>query len=229
MTTEKLKNIAKKLPSKPGVYLFKNHKNKALYIGKAQNLKNRVSQYMKTGDFRLQKMVAEAQKVDFMEIDSDIEALILESQYIKKHRPFFNIMMRDDKQYGFVGFTHSTSSGQAGKFPKIFITHQPKRRELGIKNNELGNKQNHNSKFIIHNSEYVGPFTDIGALKTTLRYLRRIFPYCTCKQLHYNYCLNYHIGNCLGFCCLREPESRIKNQAASTWKERYGKNIKAIK
>src|SRR3989344_4870604 len=182
MTTEKLKNIAKKLPSKPGVYLFKNHKNKALYIGKAQNLKNRVSQYLKTDDIRIKKIVENSYYLKYEITESDIEAMILESQLIKKFRPPFNIVMRDDKQYGFVAFTKEG-------FPKIFITHQPKRRELGIKNNELGNKQNHNSKFIIHNSEYVGPFTDIGALKTTLRYLRRIFPYCTCKQLHYNYCL----------------------------------------
>ena len=69
------------------------------------NLKNRIKSYLKTDDPRLQRMILETKEIDFMKTDSDIEALILESQYIKKYKPDFNIMLRDDKRYGFVGFS----------------------------------------------------------------------------------------------------------------------------
>jgi excinuclease ABC subunit C len=208
MTSDRLKEQVGKLPGKPGIYLFKS-KNKSLYIGKASNLKSRTNNYLKTSDPRLKKMIAEADRLDHVQTDSDIEALILESKYIKRFRPDFNIMLRDDKQYFFVGFTQEN-------FPKIFLTHQP----------------NNNFKFKILNSklnsalaEFIGPFTDGNALKITLRLLRKIFPYCTCKQLHNNYCLNYHIGKCPGFCCLKNSELRITNYELS----QYKKNLKAIR
>ena len=199
MIALELKEQIKKLPAKPGVYLFKNSRNKPLYAGKALDLKKRVGNYLKTDDPRLKKMVMEASDVGFIQTDSDIEALIIESQYIKKYQPTFNIMLRDDKQYSFVGFTKD-------KYPKIFITHQPQ----------------------VH-QDTVGPFTDAGALKTTLRLLRKIFPYCTCKQLHNNYCLNYHIEKCMGDCCLKIKNEKIKNQNDNVKLKNYRKNIKAIK
>lgn len=195
MTTHVLKNYIAGLPPGPGIYRFKDTRKKDLYIGKATNLKNRASSYLKTEDSRIIKMVDSAHSLEFISTESEIEALILESQLIKQFRPPFNIMLRDDKQYAFISFT-------AEKYPKIFITHQPTK-----------------------NQNFIGPFTDVGALKITLRYLRRIFPYCTCKQLHHNHCLNYHIGKCLGFCCLKkqnpEPQGRTLNS--------YRKNINAIK
>lgn len=196
MTTAQLKEQLKKLPNKPGVYLFKNSE-KILYIGKALSLKNRVSNYLKAEDSRLKKMISEATKIDFIETKNDIEALILESQYIKKNRPDFNIMLRDDKQYFYVGLTNDL-------YPKVFLTHQPQNAER----NQI---------------EFIGPFTDGSALKTTLRLLRRIFPYCTCKQSHNNYCLNYHIGKCIGDCCLKKTETDNLKRLT------YKKNIKAIK
>ena len=213
-----LKNMTQKAPINSGIYIFKNTKNKPLYIGKALNLKNRVKSYLKTSDTRLQKMISEAKKLDFITTDSEIEALILESQYIKKYQPPFNVTLRDDKQYGFVAFSEE-------KYPKIFITHQPQKSESRIVNSELRLEKSlfHNSKLTIHNSSYIGPFTDIGALRTTLKLLRRIFPYCTCKQTHNNYCLNYHINKCLGFCCLKKPVNDKQQLTA------YNKNIKSIK
>src|SRR3990167_8084559 len=187
-----LKNKAKNLSQESGVYLFKDERRQYLYIGKATNLKSRVSSYLKTKDIRIKKMISLAKSLEHIATESDIEALILESQLIKKFRPLFNIVLRDDKQYAFVGFTKE-------KYPKIFITHQP--------------EKNHN---------FIGPFTDIGALKTTLRYLRRVFPYCTCNQLHHNYCLNHHIGKCLGFCCLKSAAIKEDDKT-------YTNNINAIK
>jgi len=177
MTRIQLRETVKKLPTQSGIYLFTDSKNKPLYIGKALNLKNRVSQYLKIDDARLNKMLSEAKKISFIRTSSDIEALILESQYIKEHQPRFNIMMRDDKQYFYVGFTNDI-------FPKLFITHQ------------IGNWK-------LKTENYIGPFTDGSALKSTLKFLRRIFPYCTCIKPHNNFCLNYHIGRCAGFCCLK--------------------------
>lgn len=187
-----------KIPTNPGVYFFKDAKGGILYIGKAANLKSRIRSYFdsRPKDPRITKMLASASRVDFQETDSEIEALILESQLIKKHQPLFNIMLRDDKQYFYVIFTGET-------FPKIFITHQPK----GLPFEALAKE---------------GPFTDGTALKITLKMLRRIFPYCTCKQKHNNYCLNYHLGNCPGFCCLKR-ETTVGQVVA------YKKNVAAIK
>ena len=231
MTGGKLKKSISKSPTGPGIYIFTGD-GKKLYIGKALNLKARLSSYLKTEDQRLLKMLSLATGVKILETDSEIEALILESQYIKKHKPAFNIMLRDDKQYGFVGFTKE-------EYPKIFITHQPTK----IQNAKI-KMQNDNLKFKNFQPTFIGPFTDIGALKTTLRYLRRIFPYCTCKQLHHNYCLDYHIGKCLGFCCLKQQNPNLQLITSSISSNRrtklayanfvrrrssYSKNIKAIK
>jgi excinuclease ABC subunit C len=190
----------KKFPKNSGVYFFRDKNRRVLYIGKAANLKNRLNSYFNKNldNPRLQKMLETAKGVDWQETGSEIEALILESQLIKKCRPPFNIMLRDDKQYFYVGFTNE-------QFPKILISHQP--------------------TTIYRNIEveiWIGPFTDGDALKTVLRLLRRIFPYCTCKQKHNNYCLNYHIGNCPGFCCL-------KKEASAKEINSYKKNVVAIK
>jgi len=200
MNQDALKNYIKSLPSKPGIYMFKNKEGKDLYIGKALNLKSRVSSYSKTEDSRIQKMVQAAHALKHQTTSSDIEALILESQLIKNYRPPFNVVMRDDKQYFYVVFTST-------EFPRIFLTHQP-----------------HNDKF--KGSHFIGPFTDGNTLKSTLRFLRRIFPYCTCKQTHNNFCLNYHIGKCLGYCCLKDNPER--SERAVEIKNQYAENIKAL-
>ena len=124
MQTSDISNRLKKLPQKSGIYIFRSNRNKPLYIGKALDLKNRVKNYIRIADPRLQKMISEAKKLDYIETDSEIEALILESQYIKKYQPTFNIMLRDDKQYGFVEFIEE-------KFPKIFITQSSRSKASG--------------------------------------------------------------------------------------------------
>ncbi len=187
-----IKNF-KKFPKNSGVYFFRDKNRRVLYTGKAANLKNRLNSYFNKnlGNPRLHKMLETAKGVDWQETDSEIEALILESQLIKKYRPPFNVMLRDDKQYFFVIFTKET-------FPRVAIVHRPP------------------------DKNFIGPFTDGMALRITLRLLRRIFPYCTCKQKHNNRCLNYHIGNCFGFCCL-------KKEATAKQVMVYKKNIAAIK
>lgn len=187
----------KAIPASPGIYLFTGKNGKPLYIGKAVNLRSRVKTYFqnKSDNLRINKMVETARKVRFVQTNSEIEALILESQYIKKYKPDFNVMLRDDKQYFYAVIIKED-------FPRIYLTHQMDKR---VK------------------AEYTGPFTDGSSIKSTLKLLRRIFPYCTCKQKHNNYCLNYHIGNCPGFCCLKNVEDEKKK------KKEYSLNIKAVK
>jgi len=186
-----LKRLVTKIPTKSGVYFFVKN-NKEIYIGKAINLKNRLKNYVINNDARIQKMVGQATTLKFRITDSEIEALITEALLIKKHRPIYNVLLRDDKRFNFVEFSRD-------KFPRIYTTHQPKYQDS------------------------IGPFTDGTSIKLVLRYLRHIFPYCTCKNKHYNYCLNYHIGNCPGFCCLRNPAM------ASSDARQYLDSIRAIK
>lgn len=205
MKQEALQQFVNEAPSGPGVYIFKNARGKTLYVGKAVNIKNRLKNYLKTADVRIRKMVETASRVAFTETPTEIEALILEARLIKAGRPQFNIVMRDDKNYFFVGFTKED-------FPRIILTHQPAKKSDGG-----------------FPADYIGPFTDGAALKATLRYLRRVFPYCSCKQKHNNYCLNYHIGKCPGYCCLKKYAA---GQAPADKKEKireYRANISAIR
>lgn len=198
MTIDQLRQFVKASPLTPGIYLYRDPKGKVLYVGKAASLKRRLSSYLKPAEPRIQSIIEEAVRVTTHTTPSEIEALILESQYIKKYRPRYNVLMRDDKQYYYVAVTNH-------QFPRIYITHQP----FDLTREET--------------AEYLGPFTDGDAIKTTLRFLRGIFPYCTCAQKHYNFCLNYHIGKCVGYCCLREaPEETFQRQL-------YLRNIRAIR
>lgn len=222
MNQATLKKIIFKLPSSPGIYMFRDAGNKDLYIGKATNLKNRLGSYLKTDDSRIRKMVDSARLLKFISVQSDIEALIFESQMIKNLRPPFNMVMRDDKQYFYVGFTDEI-------FPKIFLTHQPwtsgacpsSPHEYSDYFRAHGVPSRATPRLTVHN--FIGPFTDGNTLKSTLRFLGRTFPYCTCKQPHNNFCLNYHIGKCLGYCCLKKPT--INALQLTT----YQRNIRAIK
>ncbi len=212
-----LKKQVSKAPTEPGIYIFTGPDRKKLYIGKASSIKARLLSYLKTTNHRILQMLSRATDIRTIETGSEIEALIMESQYIKKYKPMFNIMLRDDKQFGFVGFTKE-------EYPKIFITHQPT-KVLSIKYKVLRGQKIYNTKYIIPNTDFIGPFTDMGALKTTLRYIRGVSPYCTCKKPHNAFCLNYHIGKCPGFCCLKRSELSIKYKVL----REYKKNIKVIK
>jgi excinuclease ABC subunit C len=199
------------IPDLPGVYFFSaktgsdpGKKNKIIYIGKAQNLKMRLSSYFQgRADPRKKAMLKESAAVDWQELGSETEALILEAELIKKYRPKYNILMRDDKQYFYVGFT-------TDEFPKVFLTHQPHKK-----------------------SEYLGPFTDGGAIKLALKMLRKIFPYCQCsvesKIRHLRPCQQSEIGRCLGVCCLKKEVWQKFYKDAFKRTKKYQKNIKLLK
>src|SRR3989344_2871609 len=191
--------MQQKIPSDPGVYFFRNKSGKILYVGKANNLKARLSSYFQKNQksLKTKSLLNEASSISWNILNSETEALIKESELIKKYQPKYNVLMRDDKQYFFVAITKET-------YPRIFLTHQP------TKNYKLST------------IDYIGPFTDGAALKSVLKLLRRIFPYCTCKNTHKNLCLNARIGRCLGYCCITERQDITK-------KIQYSKNISSIK
>lgn len=178
--------------------MWRDAKNRPLYIGKAVNLRSRLLSYKKQSDTRASIMVGLAKTLNWHTTPTDIEALILESQLIKKFKPRFNIEWRDDKNYFLVAVTDE-------EFPQFILTHQIRSHKI--------------KKPVC---KYIGPFTEGEPLKATLRVLRGLFPYCTCKQTHHLKCLNAHIGKCPGYCCLKTP-------ATSEQKKEYARNIRAIR
>ena len=188
------------IPKSPGVYFFRE-KKKIIYVGKAQNLKIRLASYFngRSPDTRKKQMTAQAGSLTWQKTESDVEALILEAELIKKHRPKYNVLMRDDKQYLYVVFTRE-------EFPKIIFTHQPTK-----------------------NQTHIGPFTDAWAVRYILKSLRRAFPYCTCKEIHKRRCQMAEIGRCLGVCCLDKSKFEAAEYSGlkKTYQKniRYIKNI----
>ncbi|MFC1789697.1 GIY-YIG nuclease family protein [Patescibacteria group bacterium] len=165
------------LPKTSGVYAFKNEG--ILYIGKAINIKERVKNHFNQPDLRNNFFINKVTKIGYIKTDSEIEALILEANLIKKQKPKYNVVWRDDKNYFFVGITKEN-------FPQLFITHQIK--EKAIKRKER--------------VDYVGPFVDGKALKETLKALRKVFPFRSCRFLPKKSCLWYHINRCPAPCLL---------------------------
>jgi len=185
------------LPKSPGVYTF-NKGAKLFYIGKAANIKERVKQH--------KELLSLANQLGYIKTDSEIEALILEANLIKKYKPKYNVVWRDDKNYFYVGITKEN-------FPQVFITHQPK---LQTTNYKLQTK-------------YIGPFVDGTALKTTLKILRKIFSYRSCKNLPKRPCLWYQLLRCPAPCLLKGSNlgKQIPNLEIKIKKE-YQKNVKNI-
>lgn len=210
MVQELLQKV-KKFPRIPGVYIFRNAQGRAIYVGKAKRLRDRVGSYfqkpLESDRARRTSLLAQARDIEIRPTDSEIEAFILEAYLIKRFRPRFNIALRDDKQYFYVGFTR-------GNFPKVVITHQEKIA-------------------LSPRSTLIGPFVNGRALRITLRALRKIFPYCTCTKTHMSErtCLNYHMGLDPGFCCRKEASLTTKTAiaAAKQASMRYRKNINRIR
>ena len=211
---EKFKFLAKNkissLPRTPGVYAFKST-GKILYVGKARNIKERVKNHFQQPSYKDKFFIEKIQKIGYLKTESEIEALILEANLIKKHQPRFNTMWRDDKNYFFVAITQEN-------FPRVFITHQPL-IELKIKNLKLKIK-------------YIGPFVDGRALKQTLTILRKIFPFRTCNTpgggLPKKPCLWYQLGRCPAPCILNSKTSTQIPNLKSKSKKEYQRNIRNL-
>lgn len=196
------------IPHTPGVYFFRDQNERILYIGKAANLRSRLSSYfLKSSvlDAAKRRMLRETDHITWQLTLTEIEALLLEAALIKKHLPPYNIVMRDDKQYLFVGFTKE-------QFPRVVFTHQP----LSVQSAKLTVQSS-------KKAEFLGPFTEAGAVKQLMRSLRKIFPYCTCNKLHTHPCQRAELELCFGFCCLKNRNAIEEKQAM------YQKNIRFLK
>src|SRR5215218_7133916 len=171
---EKLKS----LPVSAGIYLHKNADGKIIYVGKAKNLRNRVRQYFQSSrnqDAKTRRLVARIADFEFIVVDNEVEALVLESNLIKKHKPHYNIQLKDDKQYPHLKMTNEP-------FPKVVITRKIQR----------------------DGSSYYGPFLPAALARKTLNLVNRAFQMRTCEididgKLP-RPCLEYHLKRCLGPC-----------------------------
>ncbi|MBP8864299.1 MAG: excinuclease ABC subunit UvrC [Anaerolineae bacterium] len=166
------------LPTKPGVYLMHNLKGQVIYVGKAINLANRVRSYFHASaqeNAKTRRLVAEIASLEWIITDSEVEALILEANLIKKYRPRFNVRLKDDKRYPYLKITPED-------FPKVLITRRMEQ----------------------DGGRYFGPYTSTGALRETLDLLRRLFPYRTCDReitgTDAKPCLYFDLKLCLGPC-----------------------------
>ena len=165
----------KLLPDKPGVYIMKNAEGRIIYVGKAIVLKNRVRQYFQSGKNhspKVRAMVSHIADFEIIMTASEVEALILECNLIKKHRPRYNISLKDDKSYPYIKVTVQED------FPRVFITR----------------------RILKDGARYFGPYTNATAVHESLKLLRRLFPLRTCKHLQERPCLEYHIKRCLAPC-----------------------------
>ena len=177
-----IKEQLKKLPGEPGVYLMKDENDKIIYVGKAISLKNRVRQYFqssKNHSSKVKSMVKNIKSFEYIITDSELEALILECNLIKKYRPKYNVLLRDDKTYPYIKVTVNED------YPRVLKV----RRVLKDK------------------AKYFGPYTNVEAVNDTLDVIRNIYPIRTCNididraiKNKMRPCLNYHIKRCVGPC-----------------------------
>ena len=166
----------KKLPDKPGVYVMKNKNNEIIYVGKAISLKNRVRQYFRKNEktARIEKMVSLIDHFEYIVVDNEAEALILECNLIKKYRPKFNVLLKDDKTYPYIKIDVKSD------FPNVIITR----------------------RLINDGSKYFGPYANAGAAKEMVDFIKDKFKIRQCKNIKYKDrpCLNYHIKKCFAPC-----------------------------
>ena len=177
--SEKLQRVLATLPAKPGCYIYHNAEGTIIYVGKAISLKNRVRSYFhadSSHDAKTRRLVREIADIDWIVVGSELEALILEMNLIKKHRPKYNIRLKDDKRYPYIKIHWKEP------FPHVTVTRQME---------EDG-------------SRYFGPYTSAWAVYQTLDVLRKIFPYLTCDReitgLDNRACLYYDIKLCIAPC-----------------------------
>lgn len=174
--SDNIKKALAVLPEKPGVYLMHDASGKVIYVGKAVVLKNRVRSYFRnlaSHTPKVKAMVAKIAEIETIVTSSEVEALILECNLIKKYRPRYNISLKDDKTYPYLKVTLQED------FPRLYVT----RRQLR------------------DGARYYGPYADAGAMHATVKLLRSMFPLRTCRKMNPDRpCLNYHIKRCLAPC-----------------------------
>lgn len=198
-TVTPLQQIIKNLPQQPGVYRYYDKENRLLYIGKAKNLKNRVSSYFinKDHSYRIQLMVRRIHHIEYSVVPTEKDALLLENALIKELQPRYNILLKDDKSYPYIKILNEP-------FPRIIFTR----------------------KYEDDGSEYYGPYTSVHQVRTMLELIKKLYPIRSCalplseKNIRagkFKVCLEYHIGNCLGPCIGKQDKAQ------------YDRNIEQIR
>src|ERR1043166_1822130 len=182
MTSEEYKRISFTIPDSPGIYKYFDADNNLVYVGKAKNLRKRVTSYfIKTlTSYKTYELGQRIGKIEFTIVNSEQDAFLLENSLIKQFQPRFNINLKDDKSYPFIVIKKEP-------FPRIFLTR----------------------KKIEDGSEYLGPFTSAGKVRELISFIRQYIPLRTCKlnltqqniaRKKFKVCLEYHLGNCKGPC-----------------------------
>lgn len=194
MTHDQFHMVSASLPQQPGIYKYFDAAGKLIYVGKAKNIRKRVSSYfVKIHDnFKTRKLVEHIDRIEFTIVDSEQDAFLLENSLIKQYQPRYNINLKDDKTYPFIVIKKEP-------FPRVFLTR----------------------KMIRDGSEYLGPFTGVGRVRELLEFIRAYIPLRTCalnlsdkniQKGKYKVCLEYHLGNCKGPCeGLQSEEDYLEN------------------
>jgi len=199
MTASEFQHIAPGLPSFPGIYKYYDSANQLLYVGKAKNIKKRVSSYFtKTfTSYKTHELVKRIKRIEFTIVNSEHDAFLLENSLIKEFQPLFNINLKDDKTYPYIVIKNEL-------FPRVFLTRQK----------------------IEDGSQYFGPYTSVGKVRELLSFIKQTIPLRTCplnltpkniEKGKFKVCLEYHLGNCRGPCEALQSE------------EDYNENINQIK
>ncbi|MBR2051945.1 MAG: excinuclease ABC subunit C [Bacteroidales bacterium] len=182
MISDKIKSILKTIPTDAGVYRYYDDKGEIIYVGKAKNLKRRVHSYFnkQQQSRKVSVLVSRIADIRFTVVNSEMEALLLENNFIKQYKPRYNILLKDDKTYPWICIKNE-------RFPRVFLTR----------------------KKVNDGSTYLGPYPSVMTAKTLLEMLRQLYPIRNCKLIlkeeniknnHYRPCLEYHIGNCKAPC-----------------------------
>lgn len=196
MTPEAFQAVQPGIPHEPGVYQYFDEEGKLLYVGKAKDLRKRVSSYFRNryDSQRIRLLVRRIDRIDVTVVPSEADALLLENSLIKEHQPRYNIQLKDDKSFPFIVIKNE-------RFPRIFMTR----------------------RLIDDGSTYLGPFTSVKRTRKILEFLRSLYPIRTCKLAlternveagKFKVCLEYHLGNCLGPCEGLQSETEYDEQIA---------------
>ena len=195
----------KKLPNKPGVYVMKDKDDNIIYVGKAVSLKNRVRQYFRKNDrtARIEKMISLIDHFEYIVVDNEAEALILECNLIKKNRPKFNVLLKDDKTYPYIKIDLKTD------YPGVFITR----------------------RVINDGSKYFGPYANPGAAREMVDFIKQRYKIRQCRTLkpRTRPCLNYHINRCLAPCMGYVTKEEYRKQIDEIMDLLEGKTDKILK
>ena len=173
------------VPENPGCYLMKDKDNNIIYVGKAKNLKRRVNSYFnKVQTGKTKALVDNICSFEYIVTNSEVECLILEINLIKKYNPKYNILLKDDKTYPYIVLTND-------KYPTLKIVRSKNRKKI--------------------NGKVFGPYPNVTSARETVEAINRVYPLRKCAKLKKDYCLYYHINECLGYCKNNVDEDKISN------------------